>query len=88
MDQEIHVNLSKADLLSWQNLPMTQLIHNQILNLIRTTILELGDGVVLNTDTPQATAQNYAKVVGYIAGLKAAINIEVEEEGIESKDDT
>ena len=83
MEQIVSVNLSKADLIGWQQLPITQLVHNAIVGLIRESVLSLGDGVVLNSESPEATAQNYAKVVGYIAGLRASLNIEVENDDTE-----
>ena len=75
------VSLTKEDLANWHSDRTTRVILAKIAELVKEAHLNLGGGVVLDADRPENTAQNYAKMVGYIAGLRAVLNIEALEDG-------
>lgn len=78
MDRSLEVlSLTKEDLANWHRDPITRLVLSKISELIKESLLSLGDGGILSADRTDITAQNYAKVVGYIAGLRVVLNIEV-----------
>lgn len=84
MDHSLEAtSLTREDLSDWRNNPVTQIILAEINNLIKEAHLNLGGGVVLDAERPENTAQNYAKMVGYIAGLRVILNIEVQEDNEE-----
>lgn len=78
MDRTLEViSLTKEDLVRWHSDPITRLILAKISELVKEAHLNLGNGGVLDAEKPENTAQNYAKLVGYIAGLRVVLNIEV-----------
>lgn len=80
MDNSLEVKtLTKEDLSVWLNNPITQIILSAQADLVKKAHLDLGGGGVLDAERPENTAQNYAKMVGYIAGLRVIFNIEVED---------
>ena len=81
MDQILEINgISKVDLVNWQQLPITRVVEAAILAQIKQTLLHVGEGAVLDTGNPGSTAQNYSKAVGYIEGLRAALNLKADDD--------
>lgn len=87
MDREIVLEVSRDEVANWLSDPVTKLVHSKIQELIKEAILSVGAGGVLDADRPENTAQNYAKLVGYIQGLRTAINIEFEDPQMENRID-
>lgn len=85
MDREIVLEVSRDEVVSWLSEPVTKLVHQQLHELIKEAILSLGGGGVLDADRPENTAQNYAKMVGYIQGLRTAVNIEFDDPQMENR---
>lgn len=81
MEHSLEVKtLTREEVTDWHNNPVTQIILAEIARLIKEAHVNLGGGVVLDAEKPENTAQNYAKMVGYIAGLRVVLNIEVLED--------
>lgn len=85
MDQTVTVNLTKEELVNWYNQPITQAVFLALQERIRNILMSMGDGNYLTSENPDATALNYARAVGYVAGLRATMNLELENEELDAE---
>lgn len=79
MDQDLSLRVSKDESLSWKDNPVTQAYFYSINELVKEKMLDLAGGIAMS-GRAEETAQQYARVCGYIEALKAVLNIEIEEE--------
>jgi hypothetical protein len=83
VDQTVAVNLTKEELVNWYNQPITQAVFLALQDRIRNVLMSMGDGGYLDSENPAATALSYAKAVGYVAGLRATMTLELENEELD-----
>lgn len=79
MEQNLEVRVTREEVQSWLNDPVTKTLYNSIKEHIKDAHLRLGEGSLLDAESTEKTALNYAQLVGYIAGLRATLTIETED---------
>lgn len=79
MEHNLEVTVTRDEVRNWLNDPVTKVLYSSIKEHIKQAHLRLGEGSLLDAESTEKTALNYAQLVGYIAGLRATLTIETED---------